>query len=122
MAKRANDEQKRMYGEFAAMFWYCWNCAATPNRYGQRMARPASDIAHIIGGPGRSHDRRNIIRLCRDCHRAQHGERWPGSPKQLTLANMLWLKKLYDEKFYDRKYLQSQRIRSGHLPPARRPE
>lgn len=120
MAKRASSEQKDMYGEFAATFWFCWNCAAhgKPLTYhGLQL-----DIAHIIGGAGRSHDRRNIIRLCRDCHRAQHGEHWPGSPKQLTLANMLWLKKWYDPDFYDRQYVQGQRIRRGHLPPARRPE
>lgn len=116
MAKRANASQREMYSEFAAMYWFCWSCADRNN-----IATQALDIAHIIGGPGRSHDRRNLIRLCRDCHRSQHGERWPGSPKQLTLANMLWLKKRYDSTFYDRKYLQSQRIRSGCLPSARRP-
>lgn len=116
MAKRANASQREMYSEFAALYWYCWNCAHHKN-----IATQALDIAHIIGGPGRSHDRRNIIRLCRDCHRAQHGERWPGSPAQLTLANMLWLKKRYDPMFYDRAYLKSIRIRSGHLPPARSP-
>lgn len=118
MAKRANASQREMYSEFAALYWYCWHCHAR-GVYGIGSHTPL-DIAHIVGGPGRSHDRRNIIRLCRDCHRAQHGERWPGYPGPLTLANMLWLKKQYDPEFYDRAYLQSIRIRSGCLPPARR--
>lgn len=116
MAKRANDSQREMYGDFASLYWFCWSCASREN---PGRATPAHDIAHILGGPSRSHDRRNIIRLCRDCHRAQHGEHWPGCPPQLTLANMLWLKKKFDPVHYDRKYLKSIRIRSGHLPPAR---
>ena len=117
MAKRATNEEREMYGDFASEFHYCWFCQ-------HRRTRPVIDelhIAHIIGGSGRSHDRRNIIRLCILCHKAQHGERWPGSPPQLTLANMLWLKKTFDPIYYDRAYIQSRRIQRNHLPPARRP-
>ena len=117
MAKRSTSEEKEMYGEFACMFPYCWFCAHRQNR----AVLQELHIAHIIGGSGRSHDRRNILRLCRDCHRAQHGEHWPGCPPQLTLANMLWLKKRFDPEFYDREYLQSRRIKRNHLPPARMP-
>lgn len=117
MAKRATNEEREMYEEFAQQCQSCWFCTT---RHERQLVNELH-IAHIIGGPGRSHDRRNIIRLCRDCHRAQHGERWPGSPPQLSLANMLWLKKTFDPIYYDRKYLQSRRIQRNHLPPARRP-
>jgi hypothetical protein len=103
-----------MYDQFALENIRCWNCNNDPQ---MRL-----DIAHIIGGSGRTHDRRNILRLCRDCHRAQHGEKWPGSPPQLKLEHMLWLKRKHDIEFYDREYLKGLRIQRNFLPRARKPE
>ena len=68
--------------------------------------------AHIRGGAGRTHDRRNILRLCNGCHRLAHGERIVvfGDPLPvLTTANLLWLKAAYDPDCYDWDYLHELR-------------
>ena len=49
MAKRATNDEREMYGDFASEFHYCWFCQ-------HRRTRPVIDelhIAHIIGGSGR---------------------------------------------------------------------
>jgi len=61
--------------------------------------------------------------LCSLCHRLAHGERCVVNGKPLlkiSLSELLWLKKKFDEKFYDRKYLADLWL-GGRLPKAKRP-
>lgn len=114
MAKRANAAQQRMYGEFAAEFERCWACWWMPGQ-ATGLPRLRLEIAHLVGGPGRRHDRRDIARLCSVCHLLNHGATIRGANNEplphLRLEHLLWLKRACDPDHYDLAYLQSLRVR-----------
>lgn len=112
--------QKEMYERFMDEFPFCFSCGWSGG--GTLWGFPKIDNAHIIGGAGRKHDRRDIIRLCHFCHRVSHGDTIKIDGKkapQISLENMLWLKFKIDAEHYDREYLRE--IRMQYLPPAAKP-
>lgn len=127
MARSATEDQKRMYAEFAAEFPQCMLCGwgmDRPWRTFRKWMIPAVDNAHIIGGSGRSHDRRNIVRLCRGCHSLHHHHRIMVDGKYLPfvdLEHLLWIKRAYDPEFYDLQYLIERRGRVDMDERPRRP-
>lgn len=65
---------------------------------------------------------RAVVALCSLCHRLSHGIVVVCDGGDLTppsLANMLWLKKVFDPGRYDREFLQECYI--GRLPRAAAP-
>ena len=71
------------------------------------------EMSHIVGGSGRRHDRRAIVRQCSGCHRLFHGDRVRigGSlMPTLTKSNLLWAKQKFDPDYYDVEYLNSLSI------------
>lgn len=56
---------------------------------------PANDVAHIIGGAGRSDEPCNLVALCGACHHEQH---FIGT---LNRGNLLFLKQLVDPSEFD---------------------
>ena len=96
-----------MYEQFASTFDFCWACG--------RLWVFGLENAHIIGGSGRTHDRRNITRLCGVCHKLAHGHTirdQDGSKLPLLkLPHLLWLKARLDPEWYDVRYLKSLRIK-----------
>lgn len=59
---------------------------------------------HIVGGAGRKHDRRNLLRLCGDCHDTLHMGAPTGVP-DLTKGMMLKLKQETDLKHFSPEWL-----------------
>jgi hypothetical protein len=115
---------RRMYTDFMGEFDSCWNCGWKLGDFCPGWHLPQLHNAHILGGPNRSHDRRNINRLCEGCHRLAHRAviRIPGHENPLDivdLAGMMWLKKTFDPDFYSRKYLIE--LGGKNLPYARSP-
>ncbi len=112
MAKRLTKQEGEMYSDFAETFQYCWACFSVPRSLADGFRL---EIAHICGGSGRSADRRNITRLCAQCHRLNHGHtikeagiRLP----HLDLGHLLTLKLEFDPFYYDSVYLISRMIRN----------
>jgi len=109
-------EQSEMYAQFAWEFQSCWACGIDPSR---QICRhwPARCLqnAHILGGPSRTADRRNILRLCLLCHNLAHGHTIRDKDRNplpnLTRENLLWLKESRDPKYFDLDYLNSISIR-----------
>ncbi len=127
MAKKPTNADRKMYQAFMLEFYRCMACGWNPEAplYREWMFGRLEN-AHIVGGPGRRHDRRAIVRLCAGCHRLSHGDRIVVRGlvlPTLSLENLLWLKREHDPENYDAEYLQSLRIRSGEkLVPAPLPE
>lgn len=113
MAKRATTDQKLMYGAFAEEFQICWICGYDGRSF-RAWGFPKLDIAHVVGGSGRRHDRRDVWRACEACHRISHGARVMIRGElapMITLSHVLWVKKLFDPCYYDVPYLMSLRIK-----------
>jgi hypothetical protein len=87
-------------GEFAEQFQFCAVC----------WSRASLDIHHIVGGAGRKHDRRNLLRLCRWCHEGLHA----GGRNNLDRGVCLTAKRDVDDAYYDPEFLASLR-RKRHL-------
>ncbi len=107
---RLTTEQREMYADFVAEFWFCWACGFEPSRHiwPRDWHFSRLDNAHIVGGQGRRPDRRDIVRLCHGCHLLSHGETVRIEGKllpHLTRANLVWLKSIYDPEHYDRDYM-----------------
>jgi len=100
-----------MYGEFAIVFPFCFACGSSPTRRRLIDGYPQwLEIAHIIGGAGRTADRRNLVRLCKLCHDLSHGAKVKLENKEATLVGLplgclLWLKERHDPTFFDAEYL-----------------
>lgn len=112
-------ESREMYEEFMAEWPCCMMCGWGDGR--RREFRywmiPRLDNAHIIGGSGRRHDRRCIVRLCAGCHRLSHGDKIKVDGRALPnfgLGEMLWLKRERDVDYFDLEYLAGLKI--GALP------
>ena len=125
MPKRLTKTESDMYLTFRETFPFCWACRVEhlPNVYyhgSWRHLTQELDAAHIVGGSGRTADRRNITRLCRIHHGAQHGTLFRATrstplPRVLTLGNMCWLKQRFDTEFFDLEYIQSLRIKHAEV-------
>lgn len=114
---RLTAEQKKMYEKFMADFPFCFACGWSDFGPWRTWGFPKIDNAHIVGGAGRQHDRRAIIRLCQSCHKSSHGERVVMGNKdgvnlimpKLTFGMLIGLKKEIDPIHYDQSYLMSIR-------------
>ena len=117
MARSLTSADRAMYKAFVSQFQHCWAC-----RF-QRLPRITAGFpldrlenAHIVGGSGRRHDRRAIVRLCKLHHMISHGETFTECRSaNVTLENLLWLKRHYDSENYDLEYIKGLRIKS-HEP------
>lgn len=59
---------------------------------------------HHIMKQGRSDENSNLLLVCSQCHAVIEGERLPDGPghwPELSLAHVLWSKRLHDNKHYD---------------------
>jgi hypothetical protein len=84
-------------GEFADQFPFCAVC----------WNRASLHIHHLVGGPGRRHDRRNLLRLCMWCHEGLHS----GGQNDITKGMCLSAKREVDDEHYDPTFLASLRMR-----------
>lgn len=123
MAGRLSEDERAMYEAFASQFPICFWCRGMGAKERGGIAGRLVN-AHLVGGPGRRHDRRAIIRLHDECHRLSHGERIVRHGQVLPtidLGGMLWLKRHHDPDWFDLDYLDSistRRIdRDLILPP-----
>lgn len=66
----------------------CWLC----------QSRPWTDLAHLVGGAGRSDERCNLLVLCRECHERNH---FCGGARRIHLGHLLFLKHARDPDYYD---------------------
>lgn len=97
------------FRDYAQQAGFCWACG----RSSQYRDKPASygafwmiQRAHIVSNP-RLEDRRVVCLLCPLCHAAYDDK----GDDSITLANMLYLKQLFDPKFFDIDLLQKCSIR-----------
>ena len=123
MAKKLTNADRKMYQAFMVQFHCCMACGWNPARPIWRdWMIGRLENAHVVGGAGRRHDRRAIVRLCAGCHRLSHGDRILVRGivlPVLSLENLLWLKQENDPANYDVEFLQSLRIRHAEkLTPA----
>ena len=119
MARKMTDLEREMFWRFMAENPRCWTCGWEGTREGEWRDWMVNRLVnhHIIGGPSRIHDVRNLARVCDGCHRLIHGERIVVKravlPK-LSLAHVLWVKAKRDPENYDRAFLK--KIRGQALP------
>ena len=88
---------RRLFDELAILWPRCAVCWATHCWRGLHFH-------HIVGGAGRKHDRRNLVRLCGDCHDCRHDGPPAGVPP-LTRGMVLSSKLEVDPDFYDPVWL-----------------
>jgi len=103
-------EEKAMYAKFMLDFPFCMACGWVKYPFTEFGFILKLENAHIVGGPGRRHDRRAIVRLCNRCHRLSHGDRivWCGEQiPVMTQGNLVYLKSVCDKEWYDKEYLDS---------------
>lgn len=84
-------------GTFADEFQFCAVC----------WSRAGLQIHHLVGGAGRKHDRRNLLRLCLWCHEGLHA----GGQNDITKGMCLTAKRESDDANYDPGFLASLRHR-----------
>ena len=120
MAKKKTKAQREEDIAFRHEFDRCWACSRRHKEYPQFEQL---QNAHIIGGDGRRHDRRDLTRLCERCHGLNHHLTYREGEivlPHLELSAMLTLKQEFDPEYYDLEYLASLGIRSlpdpGPLP------
>ena len=82
--------------EFADAFTACALCCGHASLH----------IHHLVGGAGRKHDRRNLLRLCDRCHEGLHSG---GVGYEVTAGMCLTAKRLVDHAHYDPVFLASLR-------------
>ena len=114
MAKTPNSVERKMYAAFAESFQRCWACGWQAGY--REWCLPRLENAHIVGGPGRRHDRRALVRLCEGCHRLAHGFRvvlGGTAVPTLGIRQMVWLKQEFDPEFLDVAYLMGLRVKRG---------
>jgi hypothetical protein len=85
---------------FAEAYGFCAVC----------WSRESLHIHHLQQGAGRSHDRRNLLRLCMWCHEGLHF----GGKHDLTKGMLLTAKREVDDAHYDPEFLASLRLKK-HL-------
>ena len=72
-------------------------------------ARRRLEVHHIIGGAGRKHDARNLLRLCERCHGVFHSGKIFSCQEDLNKGILLGVKQECDPDNYDPEYLASLR-------------
>jgi hypothetical protein len=126
MPKRLTDDAREMFEAFTFEYPFCWACGIPDAPqwveaihiridYPRHMER-----AHIIGGSGRVHDRRNLAMLCKLCHDLSHGATIRVGSKvlpNLRLDHLLWLQMRFEQRV-DRPFLRELLRRPG-LPTLR---
>jgi hypothetical protein len=104
-----NKADRLVLQEFASLFRSCAVCW-WPESDGRRKL----DIHHLVQGAGRKHDRRNLLRLCENCHTVFHsGSKVTGLP-DVNRGILLACKHECDPEYYDPEYLASLK-RKKHL-------
>lgn len=124
MAKRLTDAERETLAKFTVDHSFCWACGHSGMGWStaQGIDYPRNlERAHIIGGAGRKHDRRNLALLCKLCHDLSHGmfiRKRLNSDRELLphlrRDHLLWLKVRFDGRV-DRKYLRE--IAGKRMPP-----
>jgi len=123
-----NARERQTLGEFATEWPFCMACgiaAGTDER--QRMDHPRNLEIHHLTKIQRRHEKWNLMKLCKLCHDAHHGggitvlnsRRKRIEIPGLTLANLLWIKRLLDPGNYDRQKMAMFMVRN--VPVVRRP-
>jgi hypothetical protein len=96
-------------GDFASEFSCCAVC-----HWPEIDQRRRLEIHHLMSGPARKHDRRNLLRLCSQCHGIYHSGKVFGNFPDLNSRILLGLKQETDPDYYDPEYLAKLRHRK-HL-------
>lgn len=91
-----SDGRKEL-SSFAAEYGFCAVC----------WGRESLHIHHLQQGAGRSHDRRNLLRLCMWCHEGLHF----GGKHDLKKGMLLTAKREVDDANYDPSFLASLRLK-----------
>jgi len=99
-----NKSDRLLMQEFAAQFRSCAVCWWPETDMRRRM-----EIHHLVGGPGRKHDRRNLLSLCESCHGVLHSGKVFANKPDLTHAMLLTAKQETDPEFFDPAFLASLR-------------
>ncbi len=129
MPKPLTKIERAMFQAFTADYPFCWACGIPANPTWVEAIHATIDYprnlerAHIIGGAGRVHDRRNLAMLCKLCHGAAHHERirigdgvTSGTAvylPNLYLEHLLWLQFRLEGRV-DRRFLRP--LRGQALP------
>ena len=103
-------EEKAMYQKFMEDFPFCMACGWVKYPLTEFGFILRLENAHIVGGPGRRHDRRAVVRLCNRCHRLAHGDRIVVDKEPLPTmnqGNLVFLKSAWDFDNLDVEYLDS---------------
>lgn len=95
MPRKTADDTHTL-GAFASDFPYCALCWGNSDLH----------IHHLVGGAGRKHDRRNLLRLCARCHEGLHSG---GVGYHVTPGMCLNAKRLVDPDHYDPAWLAGLR-------------
>jgi hypothetical protein len=122
MTRRLKAAEKRTLEAFAAEYPFCWACSIREGMRHPEIDYPRHLVIHHITKHLRRHERWNLCRLCCLCHDLAEGNRIvivrPTGRRivlpTLSLANVLWLKRLHDPEHYDRREL------AQHTRPRRR--
>lgn len=113
---RLTERQRAMYATFMLEHQRCFACWHGGGFSREYDGWPRGlDNAHIVGGPGRRHERWAIVRLCKLCHALSHGDRiaaaaWDVGLRylpRLTQGNLIALKLEMDPSGVDMEALQS---------------
>ena len=127
MARKLTANEVTLFELFMRDNRCCWSCG-----WFRGKAKIAPDYAapvrlenhHIVGGSGRKHLRENLARLCSICHRVFHGDRIRLDNGELipeiSLANILFMKKFHDGEYYCVDVLNSLAI--GIMPDCEKPD
>ncbi|MCR9292889.1 MAG: hypothetical protein NXI32_09230 [bacterium] len=99
---------------------HCWFCGRTAQDQPQGWFAPwVIERSHVVNKP-RVEDRRVVVLLCPVCHRREHGQTLlVDDLPSPSLANMLWMKFVFDQQFWSPKFLRAHSI--GNLPTAEPP-
>ncbi len=99
---------------------YCWICGRDENqRPGWWHAPWLIERAHLVNQP-RVLDRRAIVLLCSLCHRISHGDNFPEINYEITKANLVWAKAVYDESWFDPGFLRQHSVAA--IPEPQEPD
>ena len=98
----------------------CWFCGRWGHEVPERWNSPwLLEKCHIVNKP-RVCDVRVIVLMCSGCHKKSHGLEIAGFDIEApTLANMIWLKKIFDPDRFDLAFLRKHSI--GNLPEPKEP-
>jgi hypothetical protein len=102
-------KDKLLFQEFAAAFDRCAVC-----HWPESDPRRRLEIHHLMSGSARKHDRRNLLKLCSQCHGIYHGGKIFGNFPDIDKRILLGAKRDEDPDHYDPRFLAELRHRK-HL-------